>query len=323
MTILNIRNRSVQVDIEAELSEYPFDNARWGADKLIASSPFRTDTHASFFVNLEGEYAGTWADSGAINEEYSRGNFVKLISLLNDISYEEASEYLIEKYGVLHELKSDGEPIRLRAPSLRPKTTKERLLSADTITQAISPYLLSRGITEDVQRLYGVGYGDTRAGYTAIPWYTAQGRLANVKYRSTSDKRFFYEKGATPVKRLVYGIDLAEETSVLVEGEIDAMSWRVAGYSAVAIGGAHLSREQAEIIKRSKIKRLYLGGDNDEQGARLNRQVERLLLGYIELYRIDYGEHKDANEALVDGGLEKLTTIMRHGKRLQIITLNI
>src|SRR5690625_8046285 len=126
MSIIDIRNYSVQIDLEAELCEYPFDNARWSADKLVASSPFRKDQAPSFFVNLEGDYAGTWADSGSLDYEYARGNFVKLIALLRDISYEEASDYLLEKYGVLHELKPD-EPIKIKAPSLRPKTIKERL----------------------------------------------------------------------------------------------------------------------------------------------------------------------------------------------------
>src|SRR5690625_247876 len=204
MTILNIRNHSVEIDIEAELTEYDFGyGARWTADKLIASSPFREDNRASFFVNLTGDLAGTWADSGSLDEEYSRGNFVKLIALLRGISYEEACDYLIEKYGALYEIKPD-EPIRLTSPKLRRREIRSRIIEDNPITRATSPYLLTRGIDEKTQHKFGVGYGQTVAGYTAIPWHTAGGRLANVKYRSTTGKQFFYEKGATPINTLVY-----------------------------------------------------------------------------------------------------------------------
>src|SRR5690625_3238030 len=207
MTILNICGHSVQIDIESELREYGFGhNARWTPDKLIASSPFRDDNAPSFFVNLTGEYAGTWGDSGSIDEQYSRGNFVALIAHLRGETYDEAEEYLLEKYGALYEIKPD-EPIRVASPKLSERRAVINVLPADLVTQAISPYLLSRGISEEAQRKFAVGYGEDIPGYTAIPWHDTNGRLANVKYRSTSGKKFFYAKDATPVSSLVYGLD--------------------------------------------------------------------------------------------------------------------
>src|SRR5690625_7213048 len=119
MTILNIRGHSVEIDIESELSEYDFShNARWTSEKLIAPSPFRTDNKASFFVNLSGEYAGTWADKGAFDDQYARGGVVALIAHLLSISFREAEDYLLEKYGVLYEIKPE-QHIRRPAPNIR------------------------------------------------------------------------------------------------------------------------------------------------------------------------------------------------------------
>src|SRR5690625_7239784 len=146
--IIKIRSHDVEIYIAEELSEYDFGyNARWTADKLIASSPFRDDNRASFFGNLTGDYAGTFADSGALDYEYARGNFVKLIAHLRGISYEEACDYLLEKYGALYEIKPD-EPIRLPSPQLR-EPFRHTYLEDKPVTQATSPYLLSRGITAD------------------------------------------------------------------------------------------------------------------------------------------------------------------------------
>lgn len=311
MAVLTIRGHEVDADITSELEVYDWGyNARWTADKLISASPFRHDNTPSFFVRLDGEYAGAWADSGAVDDEYQSGHFTKLLAYLRSESIEETERYLLEQYGRLY---TDANDIRL--PELRTKRrVKYRQLAPDNVTQAISPYLTTRGISADTQRRYGVGYNADLPGYTAIPWYTPDGRLANVKYRSTRGKTFFYEKGAQPIRQLVYGLHVVNsdraDTAVLVEGEIDAMSWRTASIPAIAFGGSSISREQIDAIKRSSIRRLLVGGDNDPAGQRLNAEVKRLLSGKIELFDVDYGAQNDSNDYLKAhgvAGLERLS----------------
>src|SRR5690625_714444 len=316
MKTINIRDKRIQLDIESELSEYKFDNERWTPDKLIASSPFRNDKAPSFFVNLTGEYAGTWGDSGALDEEYSSGNFVKLIALLNEMTYEDSEEYLIEKYGALHEQKP-GQPIRIKRPELRINRAPIKAID-NPVTSAYSPYLIRRGISHQAQERYGTGFNERHRGYTAFPIYTTTGEVASVFYRRSSfkDKRFFYEKGATPKNRLLFGAHIADEASILCEGIIDALSWETLGYSALAVGGARVSREQVEIIKRSPIKRLYLAGDNDAQGRMLNDSAKEMLRGYVELYEIDYRKEKDANDALLRQGIQFMHDIFDDATRV-------
>src|SRR5690606_25360271 len=127
---------------------------------------------------------------------------------------------------------------------------------------------------------------------------------------STKGKRFFYEKDATPIRSLVYGLDVINETNaelaVLCEGEIDALSWATAGVPAIACGGSSISNEQIDVIKRSSIRRLLVGGDNDPAGARLNAEVIRRLGGYVELFTVDYGVCVDGNDYLKAHGVEGL-----------------
>lgn len=306
MPIIRIGPHEVDVDITAELADYDWGyNARWSADKLIAASPFRYDSTPSFFVNLE---TGGWADSGAVDDDYVKGGFVKLLAYLRGESNEETADYLLGEYGRLFTI-ADGEEIRL--PEIRLKQRAKHVeIAPESVTQAISPYLTTRGISPDVQREFGVGYGADNPGYTALPWHTADGRLANIKYRSTTGKRFFYKKGATPVRTLVYGLDIVNrakaETAVLCEGEIDAMSWATAGVPAVACGGSSISAEQIDAIKRSSIRKLLLGGDNDPAGQRLNMEIKRRLSGYVEIYYVDYGDCNDANDVLKTHGIEGL-----------------
>ena len=307
MAIIRIREHEVEIDIAEELAEYEWGyNAKWSATKLIAASPFRHDHTPSFFVNLEGDYAGVFGDSGAYEDEYKSGGLAKLLAFLRSESIDETEDYLLERYGRLYTDESD---IRLPTPRLMQRQSTIELPSS-TVTQAVSPYLLKRGISADIQTLYNVGFTEGQVGYTALPWYTADGRLANVKYRSTTGKRFFYVKGATQIRQLVYGVNIVNreraDVAALCEAEIDAMSWATAGTIGIATGGSHMTRTQADIIKRSSIRKLLLGGDNDAQGRRFNEQVRRLLGGYVELCEVAYGDCNDANDYLRKYGSECL-----------------
>lgn len=322
MQTIKVGSNRIQLDITSELSEYHFDNDRWTSGKLIASSPFRSDRAPSFFVNLDGEYAGTWGDSGAYEDEYARGNFVKLIALLNDFSYEEACEYLIDKYGALYSAK-ESEPIRIERPSLRLNRRPIKTID-NPIIEAVSPYLIGRGIAPAVQRMFGVGYDEEFPGYTAIPLRTEGGQTASVFYRRSSirDKRFFYNENGEQKSRLLFGADQMGEITVICEGIIDAMSWETLGYPALAVGGASISADQVELLKRGGISRLYLAGDNDRQGYRLNRQIERELRGYVEMYEIDYGKEKDANDALLRRGIQYMHDIFDNAAPISALELS-
>src|SRR5690625_4391799 len=164
MPIIRINGYYVEVNIEEELRQYPWRGARWTLTKLVASSPFRADSAPSIFVNIE---TGGWADSGSHDPEYMSGNFVKLLGYLRGAGETEAAEYLLEKYGVLYELKPD-KPIRIPAPKARTNKRQEIALTESTVKPATSPYLFSRGITEEVQTEYGIGYNPSNKGYTAI-----------------------------------------------------------------------------------------------------------------------------------------------------------
>jgi len=304
MPIVRVSGYDVNVDVRAELEEFEWTRPKWSYDKLIAASPFRYDRSPSFFVRLEpfGEFpAGTWADSGYYDEEYKSGNFVKLMSFLRNETYEETSDYLLTKYVELSETSNQ----RLILPNLAENRGKT-VLNRAIIDVLKSSYLESRSISESVQAQALVGRSRYR-GFVAIPWYDANGDLANVKYRATRGKAFFYEKGGRPIRELVYGADLYKRYSgdlILCEAEIDALSWRTAGVAAVAVGGVAFTHWHADILRRLPFDRLIVAGDNDKAGAKFNEQVVRALgkdrrIGVLDWRGI---AEKDANDLLCGSG---------------------
>lgn len=306
MPTLDIRERNIIVDVRAELQEYEWgSDAKWSDVKLIARSPFRDDATPSFFVRLEphGDYqAGIWSDSGADDERWYKGDFTKLLSFLRHETREETEDYLLDKYAP-----RDGK--RKLVPPRIPRNKTWLALDSNRIEVLPSPYLLKRGISAEVQIAAGTGRG-AHKGYVALPWCFADGRLMNVKYRSTKGKMFFYEDDAYPIGRLVWGADSvsATESLIICEAEIDALSWRTAGFMAVATGHGAMSDEQADIILRLNAKRLIAGGDNDLVGKRFNKQIERVLGKYKQIGTFDWKDvkEKDANEVLQNKGIEGL-----------------
>src|SRR5690625_5816801 len=135
------------------------------------------------------------------------------------------------------------------------------------------------------QDLHSIGYYKVARGYTVFPITTPAGDIASVFYRRSSfrDKRFFYHRDGEAKNRLLFGINVADKVAILNEGFIDALSWETLGYSALAVNGARISREQVELIKRSPIERLYLAGDNDEQGRILDRKSTRLNSSHVAI----------------------------------------
>jgi DNA primase len=182
------------------------------------------------------------------------------------------------------------------------------------------PYFGNRGISERVQREYGVGY-DKRSRAATLPWFNADGTLANVKYRRTDSKIFWYAKNAVPVSRLLYGIDIVyrkrAKTAVICEGESDVLSFAEAGISAVGIGGSVFNAIKADLIVKSPIERLIIGTDNDNVGRKIRDDIVAHLAGKIDLAEISWDErYKDANDVLVRGSIEELRTYVEQAKSI-------
>lgn len=319
MAQIKIRGQSVDIDIEGELREFPWTRPRWSADKLIAASPFRYDKTPSFFVKLDGDMAGVWADSGAYDSEWASGGFTKLLSFLRNETYEETEEYLLGTYGFT----TDSDTITLAPLRLRVQRDRQPL-NAEVLAQYTEDYsyLQSRGISEDVQRQMGVMF-DRKSSAAVIPWRLADGRLANVKYRKTRGKVFWYAKDALPIRELVYGIDKAAATTLICEAEIDALSFIEAGYAAVAVGGASFNDYKRDVILRSPIAELIIATDNDKAGGKLRSEIIEAFRGKLTLKvaRLN-SEVKDANEALVKYGSAALRQAVEQAEAVGGLRLN-
>lgn len=323
MSIIRVRSQPIKVDIMSELENFNWTRPRWTSNKLICCSPFRYDGNPSFFVSLEH---GGWSDSGAYDSEWASGNFVKLLAYLRNETYEETEEYLEHTYGTAQ----GDNRLTLDLPKLTLPRRKSYL--ADDFMAQFNPsetneYLTRRGITEKVQRYLQTGYC-AKTGTVVIPWRDTNGKLANVKYRKTRGKVFYYEKGAVPIRNLVFGLyhvyASRATTAVITEAEIDAMSVMSCGLGVhgLALGGANFTSEQRDLIVRSPIERLVILTDNDKAGGKLREQVVSKLRGRCELAVATIGNGaKDANEVLTRSGPAELRNIIEEANAVKALRI--
>lgn len=291
-----IRGYEIKVDYLKELKKYEWVRPKWTETKLICCSPFRSEKHPSFAVNLEN---GTWIDSGGEGDHY-KGNFISLLSYLRNETYRESEEYVLETYDQLHY--KDADELELDFEGwVQPKQTYEKLDKGILKNFAYRcGYLERRGIAEIYQRAVKIGY-DPKHKAISIPWFDKDGELVAIKFRSVRDKRFWYYSGGQPVRNHLWGmwiVHLKHSKRVfVVESEIDALTLWAHKIPAVAVGGSSMTEEQRKLILESGVETIVLATDNDRAGRRLAESIRDKLNGFVNIEKMWFpAKYKDVND---------------------------
>lgn len=151
---------------------------------------------------------------------------------------------------------------------------------------AFATYILDRGFTPPMLDEWSVGYDD-RSNRVTIPVSDASGSIVGVKARYVGDKRrdargkriakylVLGDRPDRPARygfaryeksRYIFGLDSVRKNwAVLVEGELNVIALRRAGYPSVGTGSAALSATQAKLL-RDHFEALILWFDSDTAG---------------------------------------------------------
>jgi DNA primase len=292
---MKLRGVDLEIDYLEEIEEYDiWERHRVRENKFQACSPFRGEKHPSFAINLEN---GLWIDSGASDESWRKGNFLTLLAWLRQETWEETTDYLMEKYAP-YNVDVDTLELDLNL-SLEEKPAK--VFTKDEIAHLLKPsdYLKGRGISERVQEILQTGQDDKHDA-VSFAWHNIKGEVVNIKYRSTKEKYFWYAEGQ-PIKYHVFALwlvkKLKKDTAFIVESEVDALFLWSLGIPAIALGRAGMSEYQKELILSSGIKTLVIATDNDKAGRRAGLEIIRELNGLLSIHAIDFPDNvKDVND---------------------------
>lgn len=298
MEKLKVNGHLVEVDYPAELEQYMdrLEKVRIRGEKVQACSPFRSERHPSFAVNLDN---GSWVDSGADSEGERKGSFISLLAFFRGETLEETSDYLLEKYS--HFL-DDTDNLKLDL-KLQLNEPEVHVLGQDKYKDIVgkpSEYLFNRGIQVKTQRFFETGMGK-KGDSIALPWHDVNGRIINIKYRSIKGKEFWFTKGGQPIKQHVYGLFAVKKLGFkevwAVESEIDCLYLWSNGIPAIAFGGASINEVQKNLILNSGIETLVIATDADVVGRRFAEVLKYEFLGVFDIKMVNFPDGvKDVNE---------------------------
>ncbi len=284
-----VKNQNLNVDFYAEIEPYldQFPQYVLRDNKLQSCSPFREERNPSFAVNLEN---GTWIDSGALGD-YHKGHFIQLLSFLREEPEEDTVDYLLSAYSPLMKEEAD---LHLNMAGFGSINKQEplKVFSAEELKQYAfrHPYLGNRGISEEIQRKFRVGY-DPHKKAVAMCWCNADGEVINIKFRSVTAKYFWYANGQR-IKNFVYGyfqcVTHPSKVVAVTESEIDCLRLWTLGIPAVALGTAHISQQQIELLLRLDVEELVIATDSDAAGRECAKQLEGLFAGAYRLTNFNF-----------------------------------
>ena len=220
-------------------------------------------------------------------------------------------------------------PVSQIPPKQLPKEHKKPPLLSNTepLDENMRQWFVGRGIPVEVAEAEGIVKVCRRMPQTGkvekciVFPYTLNGQLINRKYRDGA-KHFMLEANA---QLLPYRLDHIRDTleCIITEGEMDALSFIVAGYDNVVSvpNGAQKNLTYLDDFIESHFEnkgRIYIAADADAKGLELRNELVRRF-GEEKCRIVTYGEGcKDANELLLQQGAEALRQAIHEAKEVPL-----
>lgn len=153
----------------------------------------------------------------------------------------------------------------------------------------------------------------------AFPYYR-NGELINVKYRD-GEKNFKLESGA---ELIWYNYDalLNHKEIIIVEGEIDALTWISEGYENVisvpnGANAVNMPYLESSLSDLDKIEKFYIATDIDTKGLELRDELIRRL-GAERCLLCSFDQYKDINEYVSNKGHKSSEIVLKNAKDIKV-----
>ena len=202
-----------------------------------------------------------------------------------------------------------------------------RLANEEPLDENMRNWFEQRGIPAEVAETEGIFKTSRKMPQTGniekcivFPYFVNE-ELVNRKYRDGA-KHFMLEANAQLVP---WRIDHILHTSecIVTEGEMDALSFIVAGYDNVISvpNGAQKNLTYLDEFIETHFEnksRIYIAADTDAKGLELRAELVRRF-GEEKCRIVTYGEGcKDANELLLQQGMEALRTAITEAQEVPL-----
>lgn len=275
-----------------------------GAD-YVGLCPFHTEKTPSFKVSASKQIYKCFGCGKS-------GDAIQFLVEAQGKTYVQAVMYIAHKYGV-------------EISDIVNKDYVKPLPRLETISEKAIAWFEKRGISNNTIIRFKLTSSiewmpQTQKEESVICFnYFRDEELVNIKFRDGA-KNFKLNKDS---ERIFYNLDAVKgcDEIVIVEGEVDCMSFHEAGvYNSVSVpNGASKGKQNLDYLDNCYqyflgAKKLIIAVDNDEPGKLLKEELARRL-GKERVFLVDWPEGcKDANDVLVKFGGKILKEIYQNAR---------
>ena len=178
--------------------------------------------------------------------------------------------------------------------------------------------LKKRGIRESVCRAYLYGVGTFKGKPVHVANYLDENGTIVAQKLRTKDKKFSWV-GNTNASYLLFGQHLSKgngQLLVITEGEIDALSVAQAFNLQIPVvsipngagGAVKAINNHLDFVE--SFDKVILAFDNDQAGQKAIQAVAEIITPG-KVYKVNFGEYKDANEVLIKANASTLRHIIQ------------
>jgi DNA primase len=230
----------------------------------------------SFMANLVKGVGGVWSCQSqsciAARDGKKGGDTLEFVATMEGCSLREAAEKMHIWFGVVSGTAQKEAPPTYQRPKTMQLASKENngtgteenkpLKFALQNIDPTHPYLLGRGVTEEMARKFGVGHFSGRGmmqNRIVFEIHNEKGELVAYAGRvlDESEPRYTFPPGFHKSQELynLHRVIAHEKSSgrrrvVLVEGFFPCLSVSAIGFPCVALMGNSMSKQQEELLKR-------------------------------------------------------------------------
>ena len=252
-----------QARFETVLAIYGLETRGHGAERMTWC-PFHDDKSPSCSINLEKKVFHCFACG-------EKGTILDFVAKMEQCSIRESARLVAEWCN----FSGESPAPRRVARALSDQPAENEPLGFELRLDPHHPYLSERGVSSDTITRFGPGFCNRgiMKGRVCIPVHDVDGRLVGYAGRwpgsasALDEPRYKFPPGFK--KRLVlFNFHRVREAEhmVVVEGYWSVFRLDALDIAAVALMGRTLSREQEELIRRSRAERITLLLDGDEPG---------------------------------------------------------
>ena len=286
---------TILLKLKSESNNRYLNTIRISGENIAITCPFHKEgreKHPSCFVYAKTNNQDVPFGFFKCFTCHEQGQLYTLVAKCLECTVDQAKQWLIDNFSQTFSIENLG-----LTDIIIDKKTNNEYLDENILNEYkyIHPYLLKRGIKENIIKKFSVGWNKDNNSIT-FPMWDEHNNLVGITERSITSKNFYIPEGIDLPVYLLHYIKKENISEVwVVESQIDALYLWGFGYPAIALIGTG-GKKAYNILRKSGIRIYHLCLDGDLAGRHgilrfIKNMPDDIIIDIIQL-----PQGKDVND---------------------------